>query len=99
MSTDNHLARIDDPADLNQACEQSAVAMSNAYLKSKAAKPASALKAGDLVTFSVEILGFTGKQHKDERGVITEIIGDMCHIQAGSKNYVRPVSAVTPVEA
>lgn len=97
MSTD-YLDRIDDPTDLNQACEQAASAMSNAYLKSTAVKPASTLKAGDLVMFTVDILGFVGKRHKDEKGVIKEIIGDMCHIQAGPSNYVRHISAVKPME-
>lgn len=56
------------------------------------------LKAGDLVIFQVIVLGFIGTSHKDEKGVIKEIVGDMCHIQSGTKDYVRPLAAVTPVE-
>lgn len=56
------------------------------------------LKAGDLVMFTVEII-VAGKQPKNEQGVITEVVGDMCHIQVGARSYVRNISAVTPMEA
>lgn len=56
------------------------------------------LKTGDLVMFTVEIIGRAGKQPKNKQGVITEVVGDMCHIQAGARSYVRNVSAVTPME-
>ena len=55
-------------------------------------------KAGNLVMFTIEIIGRAGKQPKNEQGVIKEIIGDMCHIQAGARSYVRNVSAVTSLE-
>ena len=48
--------------------------------------------------FTIEIIGRAGKQPKNEQGVIKEIIGDMCHIQAGARSYVRNVSAVTSLE-
>ena len=57
------------------------------------------LKTGDLVMFTIEIIGRAGKQPKNEQGVITEVVGDMCHIQSGARSYVRNVSAVTPMEA
>ena len=56
------------------------------------------LKTGDLVMFTIEIIGRAGKQPKNEKGVITEVVGDMCHIQAGARSYVRNVSAVTAME-
>ena len=48
--------------------------------------------------FTIEIIGRAGKQPKNEQGVITEVVGDMCHIQAGARSYVRNVSAVTSME-